>query len=547
MKPRILFCNEFSELKTGYSVYGHEVLSRLYQSGRYDIFELACYSHHSDPRNYQVPWTVYSNLPDENNQKHMEVYSSNPHNQFGEWRFEEVCLDCMPHFVCDIRDFWMMSYQFRSPLRPYYNHCIMPTVDAYPQNEEWISSYATADGVFTYQNWSKKVLDFESAGKIKTLGAASPAADTAFQPMDRDTIRKSVGLEDFKIIGTVMRNQRRKLFPDLFGAFKAFLDQTKRTDIYLYCHTSYPDMGWDIPKLLLQYGLVSKVLFTYVCKGCSHVHPNFFNDVVVACPKCGQISSGMANVQVGVDNNVLAAIINMFDVYVQWANSEGFGMPIIEAAACGTPVIGVDYSAMSDCIRKVGGVPIEPIALTMELETGCFRAVPNNDKLIDKLIMFFETLDESQRQELRVKARRAYTANYSWDTTAEKWANYFNTVNIERYNAAWGSPARIHNIPQDYPKNISNAMYAKWLISEVLGEPRFLNSYMESRLIRDLNYEVTNPGVAGMYFNDQSAMFTKPQWQPFTKEVAFKHFQDLGRRKNVWEERRWNKVQSTKK
>ena len=33
-----------------------------------------------------------------------------------------------------------------------------------------------------------------------------------------------MGLDpDCKIIGTVMRNQRRKLYPDLFEAFKKFL------------------------------------------------------------------------------------------------------------------------------------------------------------------------------------------------------------------------------------------------------------------------------------------------------------------------------------
>lgn len=547
MKPRILFCNEFSQLKTGYSVYGHEVLSRLYASGRYEIFELACYSHHTDPRTQNVPWVVYSNLPDENNEQQMQVYNSNPHNQFGEWRFEEICLDCMPHFVCDIRDFWMMSYQFRSPFRPYYNHVIMPTVDAYPQNEEWISSYESADGVFTYQDWSKQVLDFEGAGKIKTLGAASPAADAAFQPLDRRAIRKSVGLEDYKIIGTVMRNQRRKLFPDLFGSFRAFLDHTKRNDILLYCHTSYPDMGWDIPKLLLQYELVSKVLFTYICRNCGHVHPNFFNDVVVACPRCHQITAGMSNVQHGVDNKVLAAIINMFDVYVQWANSEGFGMPVLEAAACGVPVIGVDYSAMSDSLRKLGGVPIAPKALSMELETGCFRAVPDNDKLIEKLILFFEKMSEEQREELRHKSYQKYHEHYSWDNTALKWAQYFDSVNVAQHEHAWRREPNLTNIPNDFPKNISNTMYAKWLIAEVLGEPRYLGSYMESRLIRDLNYEVTSPGLAGMYFNDQSAMFVKPQWQPFTKEIAYKHFCELGNRKNIWEQRRWNKVQSLKK
>jgi glycosyltransferase involved in cell wall biosynthesis len=542
MKPRILWCGEFSQLKTGYAVYAHEVLSRWFSTNKYELAEHASYAHRSDPRIQNVPWQLYANLPDSDNQEEVNRYNSSPTNQFGEWRFEDICIDFKPHIVVSILDFWMMSNQYRSPFRQCFNLCQMPTCDAYPQNEEWISSYESCDGIFTYQDWSKQVLDFESAGKIKTLGSASPAADSAFQPMDREAIKRSVGLENYKIVGTVMRNQRRKLFPDLFGAFKVFLETSKRTDILLYCHTSYPDMGWDIPKLLLQYGLASKVLFTYVCRECGHAHPNFFNDALMECPQCKRMTSAVSNVQSGVDNKCLAAIMNMFDLCIGWSNSEGCGIPILEASACGTPCIGVDYSAMSDTLRKLGGIPIKPIALTMELETGCFRAVPDNDALIDKFDLFFNKLTEEQRQTLRVETRKKYLENYSWDTTAKKWESYFDKVDIELYERRWHNPPLYTNIPTDFPKGLSNPQFAKWLITNVLGEPRYLNSYMESRLIRDLNYEVTNMGIAGMYFNDQSALFSKPNWTSFNQETAFKHFRELGNRKNFWENKRWEKV-----
>ena len=52
---------------------------------------------------------------------------------------------------------------------------------------------------------------------------------------------------EWKVIGTVMRNQRRKLFPELFEAFGKYLKKTQDKNTYLYCHTSYPDNGWDLP------------------------------------------------------------------------------------------------------------------------------------------------------------------------------------------------------------------------------------------------------------------------------------------------------------
>jgi glycosyltransferase involved in cell wall biosynthesis len=544
MKPRILWVNECSVLNTGYATYGHEVLNRLYQSQRYELAEHAIYVKHSHDQARNLPWVVYANMPEDHEEQLKQVYNSNPSNQFGEWRFEDICLDFKPHIVMDIRDFWMCSFEYRSPFRPYYNWVIMPTVDAFPQNEEWLSTYTDADGCFTYQDWSKKVLDHEGGGRIKTLGAASPAASPVFQPHpDRQKLKESMGLGGKTIIGTVMRNQRRKLYPDLFTSFKIFLEETKRDDVYLYCHTSYPDMGWDIPRLLLQNEIASKVLFTYVCEHCGTAFPSCFSDVLASCPRCGNMSAHMANVQKGVDNQGLSNIYNLFDLYVQYANSEGFGMPQLEAAACGVPVMAVDYSAMTDAIRKIGGQPIPLIAMSMELETGCFRAMPNNDVFIDMLLKFFQLPKENQ-EALRVKTREDYLKNYSWDTTAQKWANYFDRVDINKYEQAWHSQPKIINIPNDYPQHLNNRELASWLIVHLLQEPRLHNSFMEARLVRDLNYGVTAPGLSGMYYNDQSAFNAKPNWQPFSRDDAFRHFRELALRKNHWEQKRWQSIQA---
>ena len=530
-------------LNTGYATYGREVLSRLYNSGKYELGEHASYIEHNDPRIQNLPWTVYANLPDSNSEEDKNNYLSKPSNQFGEWRFDDICIDMKPHIVMDIRDFWMCSHEYRSPLRPYYNWAIMPTVDAYPQNEEWLCTYADADGVFTYQDWSKNILDHEGGGRIKTLGAASPAAAPEFVPLDQEAIKNHMGLNDKMIIGTVMRNQRRKLFPDLFASFRFLLDETGREDVLLYCHTSYPDMGWDLPKLLLQYNLTSKVLFTYKCKDCKHIFPNYFNDVITDCPKCGNLSASFVSVQEGASNKDLSVIYSLFDIYVQYANSEGFGMPQLEAAACGVPVVAVDYSAMSDAIRKLGGEPIPLAALSLELETGCFRAVPDNNSLI-KYLTGFIGLDIEVRQNMRVAARQAYLKHYNWDVTAQRWGQYFDNVDIDIYEKKWISEPKYINIPSEYPDRISNKDFARWLIVNLLQEPRFINSYMEARLIKDLNYSVTTPGLSGMYFNDDSAspMFHKVNWQPFSRDIAFNHFCELAKRKNHWENKRWQSV-----
>ena len=144
-----------------------------------------------------------------------------------------------------------------------------------------------------------------------------------------------------------MRNQRRKLYPDLFATFRNFLNKVKDPQNYLlYCHTSYPDMGWDLPELINQHNLSSHILLTYVCPETQKPFASFFRGAVAQSPFTGKFDAMVSNVKVGASYEQLAEIMNMFDIYVQYANSEGFGLPQVEAAACGVPVMSTDYSAM---------------------------------------------------------------------------------------------------------------------------------------------------------------------------------------------------------
>ena len=256
-KKKILLCNEASFLNTGYATYGRELMKRLHASNKYELAEFSTYASHEDKRFSYLPWKTYSNLPDPNNTEECSLYKSNPTYQFGEFKFEYVLLDFQPDIVVDIRDWWMLEFEERSPFRGLFYWAIMPTVDAEPQNEQWLATYASADAVFNYSDWGYELLKKEGGGNIKCLGSAPPSSDAAYVPVaDKDAHKSKMGLNpQCKIVGTIMRNQRRKLFPDLFKSFRKYLDITKDADTYLYCHTCYPDVGWDIPRLLKQYNL----------------------------------------------------------------------------------------------------------------------------------------------------------------------------------------------------------------------------------------------------------------------------------------------------
>ena len=538
-KRRILFCGEASYLSTGYATYTREVLRRLHSTGKYDIAELGTYGKPNEPEINDIPWKFYPNIPDINNTKDVQEYNSNNINQFGAWKFESICLDFKPDIVCDIRDFWMMEFQERSPFRRFYNWTIMPTVDAAPQHKQWILTYANADGVFTYSDWALSSLKEQSGAAINCLGSAPPSADSSYSPVqDKEAHKRSLGFEDgVKIIGTVMRNQRRKLYPDLFEAFRMFLDKSGRTDVYLYCHTSYPDLGWDLPEIMMKCGVASKCLFTYICSECGYVFPDFFKDAISQCKKCNKFSAKLSNVRNGVPVEILSSIVNCFDLYVQYANSEGFGLPQVEAAACGVPVMSVDYSAMSSVIRKLGGTPLKPKTLYKELETGCMRAVPDNEHTAQKFVEFFD-LPQAMRMKKGFESRKLFEEHYQWNQTADKWEQRFDSVEILPESETWKSPPRIH-LPSDrYPEGMDNKNLVDWLIINVLGEPEKLNSYMSSRLVRDLNYGQTTEGMGGIYYNENSLLDSAPKTMVFNPHDAYKHMLELCNRRNYWEKMR---------
>ncbi len=208
---KILFCTEASWYATGYSVYTKEVLSRLSQIKDFEVAELGCYAETADAQDKGLPWKFYGNKPSANSAEYA-TYKSNPTAQFGDQSFNSVLLDFKPDIVMDIRDWWMMEFEQRSPFRDFFHWSIMPTVDAEPQADQWINTYASADSVFAYSEFGRDTM-INQCDDINFVDIASPAASACFSPPEDKAAHKSamgVSPECF-IVGTVMRNQKRKL------------------------------------------------------------------------------------------------------------------------------------------------------------------------------------------------------------------------------------------------------------------------------------------------------------------------------------------------
>jgi hypothetical protein len=205
--------------------------------------------------------------------------------------------------------------------------------------------------------------------------------------------------------------------------------------------------------------------------------------------------------------------------------------------------MATDYSAMESVVRNLGGIPVKPKTLYKELETGCLRAVPDNELASELMLEFFKMLPED-RKSMGVKTREAFEKFYTWQNSGKMWEDYFDSVEILPDELTWKSPPRIHQPAQKPSKIPENAEYdklARWLITNVLCEPDKVNSFMEARLIRDLMYKATTATTGGMYFNESSAAFDgKMARTPFDFDIAYKQMLTLCNRRNFWEQRRFN-------
>ena len=538
MKKKILWVGEAPYLNTGYAVYAKNILGYLASLGKYEIVQLGIYAKESELHKYNFTWTIVPNCPESNTPEH-EQYKSDELAQFGSYRFEEVCAEFKPDIVCNIADVWMFEFIFRSPYLPYFKTILMPTCDSEPQPKQWLDVYAKSDKILTYCDWAKDEL-IKGMGQehsSKMIGSASPVAAECYFPKDKNRLRHQMGIGIHEtIFGTVMRNQKRKLYPQLFESFRKYLDMGG--DGKLFCHTSYPDKGWDFQMMLKRYNLSNNVLFTYKCMKCDGYSIDTFTSLIKECKQCRDVTSKMCTVDDGIEAEDLANIYNIMDFYIQPCTNEGFGMPIVEAAACGVPVCATDYSAPSDVIKKLGGIPIEH-TFSIEHETGLKKAIIDTDHLASIMLEVYRTPKEMMNLR-RIQTRELFEKYYSsWKRTGQKWEEVIDSIG----HGNWDATEDIKEPNVDIPEGLESGFdISTWIIENTLCDPDKLYSFMHARLTRDLSLGFVRKTIGGEYDHELSSM------QMFNNKLSVKElitvFANKRIRINDCERRRCNQLEN---
>lgn len=208
-------------------------------------------------------------------------------------------------------------------------YCGIFAVEAAPlaEMEEWVSYIRQMDIGFCISKFG--LSECEKAGLTNCVWLPVGIDMGFYHPMDkgeRELLRMDLNLDDKFVVLTVADNHFRK---NIAAGVKAMARLIKDVPNAYYVIVARPhstQIGWSLNHLAGRYGIQDNVRVI-------HSRPT---------------------------NDMLLRLYQASDVYLCTSLAEGLGLPILEAQACGLPVIGTDCTAIHELLDEDRGILIKP-------------------------------------------------------------------------------------------------------------------------------------------------------------------------------------------
>ena len=381
---RLLYTSNAPWAASGYGVQGKSLLPRLAQlpqlGGRENIGIFAWYGLQGGMHNV-AGFNVY---PAGNDPYGNDVIGTHTKHFGANW-------------VTSLIDVWVMQ-RTAAKIKPALWTPWLP-IDHDPVPQRVLDCLEGAHLPLTYAKWGRDMLTqagvknhYIPHGIEPTVYRVNPDREAALAFK-----RGLTGKEDCFLCVMVAANKGfpdRKWFQGQLRAFAELAQHDPNAMLYIHSEPTTVYGGIEFGALIQHLKLSGRVIF-----------PDRYENFM------------------GMSPEHLANIYNAADVLLGASMSEGFGIPLIEAQACGTPVITTNFSAMPELVRWGYAVDVADYVWT---PMNAYQAWPSVKDMTDKLTRLYEEWDAAGRDwplDKRLQTQDAIHAEYDWDMIVrDQWA-----------------------------------------------------------------------------------------------------------------------------
>lgn len=279
-----------------------------------------------------------------------------PHSQYF---VKETARRWKADLTIQIFDLWTVSGMLHRFLPP--GLIVHTPIDSEPLAEWFKDTARQAVAVVPQSNFGKRV--FEEGGIICEDTIYNGIDTSIFYPHDKKEARKSFGFPEdaFVVLMVGVNKGDRKNVPNQMEAFHEFRQKASDAMLIDWTYPFFDNMNPEGMPL-------------------SDIWERIDGD------KTKFMTPTLEDYYWGLEDEEMAKLYSAGDVLLECSLGEGFGRPIIEAMACGCPVIASDNSAMTELVKDRGWlVPCSRISHWQQFLAAkqCF---PDTDAITEALM-----------------------------------------------------------------------------------------------------------------------------------------------------------------
>ena len=378
---KLLWIGDGPDCPSGFGRATREILDTLRYT--FDVTVLGI-NYRGDPGT--VPYPVYAAAPGG--------------DAFGVGRLVWMVDVAQPDVIVIQQDGWNIP-PYIHQLRKFPEHDHIPVVaavavDGKNFNGKWLDGVTLAIFWTDFAAQEARLGGYEGPLAVIPLGVDR----TVYFPEPQHEARRRrlpEVLWDAFIIGNVNRNQPRKRWDLTVKFFAEWVKRSQIDDAYLYMHTAPTgDLGTNVKELARYYGVLERLALMEP--------PTWY----------------------GIPEAQMRETYNCFDVCITTTQGEGFGLPTLEAMACGIPVIAPDWSALGDW--AVGAVDLIPCPTTLigPPYVNVIGGIPDQGEFVAALDRMY--MDKYRKVSGKRALVRASEERFSWNHIGEAWASTLEQV-----------------------------------------------------------------------------------------------------------------------